>query len=56
MYPLKGAESLLLIICNLFRYGYAHIAPLGHREDADPVREQGSLMKDRDQRKFHNVV
>ena len=56
MYPLKGAESLLLIIRNLFRCVYAQIAPLGHREAADLVRVQGSLMKDRDQRKFDNVV
>ena len=55
-YPLKGAESLLLIIRNLFRYVYAQIAPPGHREAADLVRVQGSLMKDRDQRKFHNVL
>ena len=48
MYPLKGAESLLLIIRNLFRYGYAHIAPLGHREAADLVRVQGSLTKGRE--------
>ena len=56
MYPLKGAESLLLTIHNLFRYVYAHIAPPGHREAAELVREQGSSMKDRDQRQFGNVV
>ena len=56
MYPLKGAESLLLIIRNHFRYVYAHIAPRGHREVADLFRVQGSLMKDRDQRKFDSVV
>lgn len=50
MYPLKGAESLLLIIRNHFRYVYAHIAPHGHRKAADLVRVQGSLMKDGDQR------
>lgn len=51
----KGRSLSLLIIRNLFRYVYAHIAPLGHRQVADPVRVQGSLMKVRDQRKLHHV-
>ena len=38
----KGAELLLLIISNPFEYGLACIAPLGRREGADLVREQGT--------------